>query len=58
MESGKGDKLDGDPTLKIKNKKMSDNLGSLLEGPKEFIRDSIQLVNRCTKPDRRGKYNC
>ncbi|KAI3644776.1 hypothetical protein MP228_010940 [Amoeboaphelidium protococcarum] len=26
---------------------------SLLDGPREFIRDSIHLVNRCTKPDRR-----
>ena len=36
---------------------MSDNLGSLLEAPKEFIRDSIQLINRCTKPDRRGNIS-
>ena len=31
-----------------------DNLTDLLDEPKVFIKDSIHLLNRCTKPDRRG----
>lgn len=31
-----------------------DYLTELVEGPKEFIRESIHLINRCTKPDRKG----
>ena len=27
---------------------------SLLSQPREFVRESIHLVNRCTKPDRKG----
>lgn len=30
-------------------------LSQLSDGPKEFMKESIHLVNRCTKPDRRGK---
>ena len=30
-----------------------DTFSELLEEPKEFIRDSINLVTRCAKPDRR-----
>jgi protein transport protein SEC61 subunit gamma-like protein len=33
---------------------MSDNLSLLLEGPRQFAKDSVQLVERCTKPDRKG----
>lgn len=33
-----------------------DNLTDLLEEPKVFVRDSIHLLNRCTKPDRRGVF--
>ncbi|KAJ1562203.1 Sec61p translocation complex subunit [Cladochytrium tenue] len=32
---------------------MSDNFSELIEGPKQFAKDSIALLNRCTKPDRR-----
>ncbi|KAJ3041462.1 Protein transport protein Sec61 subunit gamma [Rhizophlyctis rosea] len=32
---------------------MSDNLTEIVEGPKAFVKESIQLVNRCTKPDRK-----
>ncbi|KAI8927910.1 hypothetical protein BC831DRAFT_450939 [Entophlyctis helioformis] len=30
-----------------------DSLTELLDGPRNFAKDSIQLINRCTKPDRR-----
>ncbi|TPX35891.1 hypothetical protein SmJEL517_g01802 [Synchytrium microbalum] len=32
---------------------MSDVLTEFIEVPKEFFKDSIQLINRCTKPDRK-----
>ncbi|KAJ3218322.1 Sec61p translocation complex subunit [Dinochytrium kinnereticum] len=32
---------------------MSDNFTELIEGPKQFAKDSIKLINRCTKPDKR-----
>ncbi|KAA8913284.1 hypothetical protein FN846DRAFT_930443 [Sphaerosporella brunnea] len=32
---------------------MADQITQLLEIPKEFIRDGIQFINRCTKPDKR-----
>lgn len=31
-----------------------DNLQDLLDEPKAFVRDSVHLLNRCTKPDKRG----
>ena len=34
---------------------MKEQVQSLLEGPQEFVKDCIHLLNRCTKPDRRGK---
>lgn len=33
---------------------MSDYLTSLLEVPRKFTKDSQQLLQRCTKPDKRG----
>lgn len=33
---------------------MSDQFTALLEGPKKFAKESVQFINRCTKPDRRG----
>ena len=30
-------------------------MDSLLDGPKQFAKDSLQLLNRCTKPDKKGK---
>lgn len=30
---------------------------SWTEGPREFIKESVHLINRCTKPDRRGMNN-
>jgi hypothetical protein len=35
----------------------ADFVSQLLEGPREFIKESIHLVNRCTKPDRRGSLS-
>ncbi|KAJ3079621.1 Sec61p translocation complex subunit [Quaeritorhiza haematococci] len=32
---------------------MSDNFSELVEGPKQFAKESVQLLNRCTKPDRK-----
>lgn len=32
---------------------MSDNFTELIEGPKVFFKESVALVKRCTKPDRR-----
>jgi preprotein translocase subunit Sss1 len=40
-----------------KQQQSTDLLTDLIEGPKEFIRDSIHLINRCTKPDRRGFFS-
>ncbi|KAJ3105923.1 Sec61p translocation complex subunit [Phlyctochytrium planicorne] len=37
---------------------MSDNFTELIEGPKQFAKDSIKLINRCTKPDKRGTVQC
>lgn len=34
-----------------------DFLQEWIEGPREFIKESIYLVNRCTKPDRRGSLS-
>lgn len=28
----------------------------MLEVPRKFAKDSLQLLNRCTKPDKRGKF--
>lgn len=33
---------------------MSDYLTTLLEVPRKFVKDSQQLLQRCTKPDKRG----
>lgn len=33
---------------------MSDYLTSLMEVPRKFTKESTQLLQRCTKPDRRG----
>jgi len=30
-----------------------DELTTLLSGPTEFFKDSVRLLNKCTKPDRR-----
>ncbi|KAI9205703.1 secE/sec61-gamma protein [Polychytrium aggregatum] len=32
---------------------VSENLSEVMEGPQQFAKDSIQFMNRCTKPDRR-----
>ncbi|KAI9332300.1 translocation complex subunit Sss1 [Zopfochytrium polystomum] len=32
---------------------MSDNFTELIDGPKQFAKESIALIKRCTKPDRR-----
>lgn len=32
---------------------MSDTIKELLDVPRDFLRDGTQLLNRCTKPDRR-----
>lgn len=32
---------------------MSDQIKELLDVPRDFLRDGTQLLNRCTKPDRR-----
>lgn len=29
----------------------------LLEGPQKFYRDSLHILQRCTKPDMKGKQN-
>lgn len=34
---------------------MSDQITELIELPKQFIKDGTQFLNRCTKPDRKGK---
>ncbi|KAL2918625.1 hypothetical protein HK105_202026 [Polyrhizophydium stewartii] len=30
-----------------------DSLAEVLDGPRQFAKESIQFVNRCTKPDRK-----
>lgn len=30
-----------------------DNVETLFEGPQSFIKESISLLNRCTKPDQK-----
>ncbi|KAI8909418.1 hypothetical protein PhCBS80983_g00705 [Powellomyces hirtus] len=32
---------------------MSDNLTELIDGPRQFLKDGVQLMNRCAKPDKR-----
>ncbi|KAJ3018602.1 Sec61p translocation complex subunit, partial [Thoreauomyces humboldtii] len=32
---------------------MADNLTELIDGPRQFLKDGVQLMNRCTKPDKR-----
>ncbi|OKL63063.1 putative protein transport protein Sec61 subunit gamma [Talaromyces atroroseus] len=32
---------------------MSDTFQELADIPKDFVRDGMQFVNRCTKPDKR-----
>ncbi|EPZ31989.1 hypothetical protein ROZALSC1DRAFT_31486 [Rozella allomycis CSF55] len=32
---------------------MSDNFNTIVDGPKQFARECTQLINRCSKPDRR-----
>ncbi|KND02573.1 protein translocase SEC61 complex gamma subunit, archaeal and eukaryotic [Spizellomyces punctatus DAOM BR117] len=32
---------------------MSDNITELIDGPRQFFKEGVQLVNRCTKPDKR-----
>ena len=31
-----------------------DNFTDLFDEPRQFVRDSVSLINRCTKPDKRG----
>jgi len=33
-----------------------DQVMSVVEPLKQFSKDSIRLVKRCTKPDRKGKF--
>ena len=37
-----------------KNKNRMDQITAVLEPAKQFTKDSIRLVKRCTKPDRKG----
>ncbi|KAI9000179.1 Sec61p translocation complex subunit [Gaertneriomyces sp. JEL0708] len=30
-----------------------DNVQELIDGPRQFLKDGVQLMNRCTKPDKR-----
>ncbi|CEJ81754.1 Putative Protein translocation complex subunit SSS1 [[Torrubiella] hemipterigena] len=32
---------------------MADQVESLIELPKEFIKDGVQFINKCQKPDRK-----
>lgn len=34
---------------------MSDQIKEFIEMPKQFMKEGSQFVNRCTKPDRKGK---
>lgn len=34
---------------------MSDQIKEFVEMPKQFMKEGSQFVNRCTKPDRKGK---
>ena len=34
---------------------MSDRIRELVEVPVGFVKEGTQLLNRCTKPDRKGK---
>ena len=43
------------PFTKINQHKM-DQVQKTLEPCKEFVKDSVRLVKRCTKPDRKGKW--
>jgi preprotein translocase subunit Sss1 len=33
---------------------MSETIGMVLDVPKQFYKDSVQLLNRCSKPDKKG----
>lgn len=33
---------------------MSDKIREFVDVPKEFFKDGMQFMNRCTKPDRKG----
>ena len=33
-----------------------ENVQELLDGPKQFTKDSIQLIKKCTKPDQKGNF--
>ena len=35
-----------------------DSVMMAIEPLREFTKDSVRLVNRCTKPDRKGMYVC
>lgn len=34
-----------------------DQVSKVIEPARQFSKDSIRLVKRCTKPDRKGKFN-
>lgn len=34
-----------------------DQIQQAVEPCKEFVKDSVRLVKRCTKPDRKGKFS-
>ena len=33
---------------------MSETINMVLDVPKQFYKDSVQLLNRCSKPDKKG----
>jgi len=35
---------------------MADQVQELLEIPREFLKDGLQFINRCQKPDRKEFY--
>ena len=35
---------------------VKDQVQEVVEAPKQFFKDGIQFVNRCRKPDQKGKF--
>ena len=44
------------PTLHLKSTTAMDSeiAQTAIEGPKQFVKDGVAFINRCTKPDRKG----
>lgn len=35
---------------------MKDTVQQVVDGPKQFMKEGVQFINRCKKPDQQGKH--